>query len=25
VAVANFIIDVTYPFIDPRIRYQSAG
>jgi peptide/nickel transport system permease protein len=25
VAVANFIIDVTYPLIDPRIRYQGAG
>ncbi len=25
VAVANFIIDVTYPLIDPRIRHQQAG
>ena len=25
VALANFIIDVTYPLIDPRIRYQPAG
>lgn len=24
VALANFIIDSIYPFIDPRIRYQSA-
>lgn len=24
VALANFIIDSVYPFIDPRIRYQSA-
>lgn len=25
VALANFIIDVTYPLIDPRIRHQQAG
>ncbi len=25
VALANFTIDVTYPLIDPRIRYQPAG
>jgi peptide/nickel transport system permease protein len=24
VAVANFIIDIAYPLIDPRIRYQSG-
>jgi peptide/nickel transport system permease protein len=24
VAIANFIIDIIYPFIDPRIRYQSS-
>jgi peptide/nickel transport system permease protein len=24
VALANFVIDSLYPFIDPRIRYQSA-
>lgn len=25
VALANFIIDITYPFIDPRIRFDQAG
>lgn len=25
VAVANFIIDIIYPLIDPRIRFQTAG
>ena len=25
VAVANFLIDIAYPFIDPRIRYGQAG
>jgi peptide/nickel transport system permease protein len=25
VAVANFILDISYPLIDPRIRYQQAG
>jgi peptide/nickel transport system permease protein len=25
VACANFVIDVTYPLIDPRIRYDQAG
>ncbi|MBN1287131.1 MAG: ABC transporter permease [Anaerolineae bacterium] len=25
VAIANFIIDILYPLIDPRIRYQKAG
>jgi peptide/nickel transport system permease protein len=25
VALANFIIDITYPLIDPRIRYEGAG
>lgn len=25
VACANFLIDLIYPFIDPRIRYQPAG
>jgi peptide/nickel transport system permease protein len=25
VALANFLIDIAYPLIDPRIRYQSAG
>ncbi len=25
VAVANFIIDIAYPLIDPRIRYERAG
>ncbi|MDY7076181.1 MAG: ABC transporter permease [Chloroflexota bacterium] len=25
VALANFIIDMVYPLIDPRIRYQRAG
>lgn len=25
VALANFIIDVAYPLIDPRIRYEQAG
>ncbi len=25
VAVANFTIDILYPLIDPRIRYQRAG
>ena len=25
VSVANFIIDISYPLIDPRIRYQKAG
>ncbi|MCZ7543884.1 MAG: ABC transporter permease [Anaerolineae bacterium] len=25
VVVANFIIDILYPLIDPRIRYQTAG
>jgi peptide/nickel transport system permease protein len=25
VAMANFLIDIAYPFIDPRIRYGQAG
>jgi peptide/nickel transport system permease protein len=25
VALANFIIDITYPLIDPRIRYEGSG
>jgi peptide/nickel transport system permease protein len=25
VALANFAIDIIYPWIDPRIRYQDAG
>ena len=25
VAVANFLIDLAYPLIDPRIRYGSSG
>jgi peptide/nickel transport system permease protein len=25
VAVANFILDILYPLVDPRIRYQPAG
>ncbi len=25
VAFANFILDISYPLIDPRIRYQQAG
>jgi peptide/nickel transport system permease protein len=25
VAIANFIIDILYPLIDPRIRYQQGG
>jgi peptide/nickel transport system permease protein len=25
VAIANFIMDLTYPLIDPRIRYGAAG
>ncbi|MDY6878080.1 MAG: ABC transporter permease [Chloroflexota bacterium] len=25
VALANFVIDMIYPLIDPRIRYQQAG
>ena len=25
VALANFLIDIAYPFIDPRIRYGQAG
>jgi peptide/nickel transport system permease protein len=25
VTVANFVIDISYPLIDPRIRYQKAG
>ena len=25
VAFANFIIDVSYPLIDPRIRHEQAG
>jgi ABC-type dipeptide/oligopeptide/nickel transport system permease component len=25
VALANFVIDMVYPLIDPRIRYQQAG
>lgn len=25
VALANFVIDVAYPLIDPRIRYASSG
>ncbi len=25
VALANFIIDIAYPLIDPRIRYERAG
>ena len=25
VALANFVIDVVYPLIDPRIRFGSAG
>jgi peptide/nickel transport system permease protein len=25
VAVANFIIDILYPLIDPRIRYEGSG
>ncbi len=25
VAAANFIIDIAYPLIDPRIRYERAG
>lgn len=25
VAVANFLIDILYPLIDPRIRYEAAG
>ena len=24
VAIANFLIDIAYPFIDPRIRYQTG-
>jgi peptide/nickel transport system permease protein len=25
VAIANFVIDITYPLIDPRIRYQRGS
>jgi peptide/nickel transport system permease protein len=25
VAIANFVIDVSYPLVDPRIRYEKAG
>ncbi len=25
VALANFVIDVIYPIIDPRIRYSGSG
>jgi len=25
VALANFVIDIAYPLIDPRIRYERAG
>jgi peptide/nickel transport system permease protein len=25
VALANFVLDISYPLIDPRIRYQQAG
>ena len=25
VALANFLIDIAYPLIDPRIRYERAG
>jgi len=25
VALANFVIDIVYPLIDPRIRYERAG
>jgi peptide/nickel transport system permease protein len=25
VAVANFVLDISYPLIDPRIRFQQAG
>ncbi len=25
VALANFVIDIAYPLIDPRIRYEQAG
>jgi peptide/nickel transport system permease protein len=25
VALANFVIDMVYPLIDPRIRYERAG
>jgi peptide/nickel transport system permease protein len=25
VAFANFVIDIAYPLIDPRIRYSQAG
>jgi peptide/nickel transport system permease protein len=25
VAAANFILDILYPLIDPRIRYQKGG
>jgi peptide/nickel transport system permease protein len=25
VAIANFVMDLTYPLIDPRIRYGAAG
>lgn len=25
VAIANFVIDISYPLVDPRIRYEKAG
>ena len=25
VALANFLIDIAYPLIDPRIRYEDSG
>ena len=25
VALANFVIDIAYPLIDPRIRYAGSG
>ena len=25
VALANFILDISYPLLDPRIRHQQAG